>query len=481
MTAPVLQRFALNFWTLTVSKVLYRLVSIGVAMYLARTLGAAVLGDYAVVMNVLTLYLAFADLGVTNLVIKDVSQNRDLTASYLDNFFVLQFLVGLLLVGLIMLTGFLSGYEQLLLIALAIGSVGPFFSGLSNAYQALMNAHELFFPFAIIEVVCMLLFLFGNVAVVLAGEGLLALIAVTSLVSIAKYVLGAAWAKRFAMRVRLGFEWHTVRALLTAGLPFLLINGMHFAIQRMDVLFLKGLVDAERVGMYAAASRLIFASLFLLSAVGALLYPVFSRLLVEDSRRAAAAYARGTVYVYLLSVIMAQLFITFAPSIITILYGSAYAEAAYVLQLLSLFVPLFGLGLLASNVLMVSGAVWRAVWASIAAMLIGIAVSPFAIGAWEIRGAAIAVLLAEAIAAVLYIVFMYRSLGMSLPWMRLIGGSAAVALPLLLLRLAGLPMEPVSGIASFVCSVSLLFVLRVLSMKDVREIRGLLLTRESAK
>jgi O-antigen/teichoic acid export membrane protein len=94
MTVPVLQRFALNFWTMTSSKLLYRLVSIGVAMYLARALGAGVLGAYATVMNILTLYIAFADLGVTNLVIKDVSRNRALAASYLDNFFLLQLFVG---------------------------------------------------------------------------------------------------------------------------------------------------------------------------------------------------------------------------------------------------------------------------------------------------------------------------------------------------------------------------------------------------
>jgi O-antigen/teichoic acid export membrane protein len=296
----------------------------------------------------------------------------------------------------------------------------------------------------------------------------------------AKYVLGAAWARRFAMRVRLRFEWQTVRAMLTAGLPFLLINGMHFAIQRMDILFLKWSVPDERIGMYAAASRLIFASLFLLSAVGALLYPVFSRLLVEDRRRAEAAYARGTVYVFLLSALLAQLFITFAPTIIAVLYGTAYAESAGVLQLLSLFVPLFGLGLLASNVLMVSGAVWRAVWASVAALLIGVAASPIAIAVWEIRGAAVAVLLAEGIAAVLYIVFTSRSLGMALPWKRLIGGSVAVALPLLLIRFTGLPMNPITGTASSAISLVLLFAFRVLSTKDVHEMRSLLLTRERA-
>ncbi|MDT8322503.1 MAG: oligosaccharide flippase family protein [Bacteroidota bacterium] len=480
MTAPVLQRFALNFWTLTVSKVLYRLVSIGVAMYLARALGAAVLGSYATVMNVLTLYLAFADLGVTNLVIRDVSQNRELAASYLDNFFVLQFLVGLLLIGLIMLTGWFSGYERILLIALAIGSIGPFFSGLSNAYQALMNAHELFYPFAVIEVACMLLFLAGNVLVVLLGEGLLALIAVTSVVSFAKYVLGAAWARRFAMRVRWRFRWDAVRRMLAAGLPFLLINGTHFAIQRMDILFLSWTLSGARVGVYAAASRLVFASLFVLASVGALLYPVFSRLLVENPARAASAYARGTLYVFLLSALMAQLLITLAPDIVGLLYGADFTEAVSVLQLLALFLPLFGIGLLASNVLMVSGAVWRAVWASIVALAVGVVAAPFAIAAWEIEGAAIAVLFAEGVAAVLYIVFAARSLSMSLPLLRILAGATAVSFPPLLLMLGGMPPGPLPAVAALCLSLLLLFLLRVLTVRDLREIHSLLLRRESA-
>ena len=51
-------------------------------------------------MNVLTLFLAFADLGVMNLVIKDVSRDRSLAFTYLDNFFALQFFVGLVLIVL---------------------------------------------------------------------------------------------------------------------------------------------------------------------------------------------------------------------------------------------------------------------------------------------------------------------------------------------------------------------------------------------
>lgn len=479
MTAPALQRFALNFWTLTTSKVLYRLVSIGVVMYLARALGAGVLGAYATVMNVLTLYLAFADLGVTNLVIRDVSRDRTLSAHYLDNFFVLQLVVGIALIALIMATGVLSGYEHLWLVALAVGSAGPFFSGLSNAYEALMNAQELFYPFAVIEFLCMLGFFAGNLAVVLAGGGLVALVAVTSAVSLLRFALGALWARRFSIRVRWRFSAPAVRGMLIAGLPFLLINGTHFAIQRMDVLFLSWSVADERVGMYAAASRLIFASLFLLSAVGALLYPVFSRLLHDQSNRAHELYSRGTLYLAVVSGIIAQLFITLAPVIIELLCGPGFEESVPVLQLLALFIPLFGLGLLASNVLMVSGGLWKAVLASAAGLAVGAAFSYPFIAAWEIQGAALAVLAAEAVAGALYLAWTRGVLRMSPSWRRLVLAGVSLAAPPALLHAAGIDPGIVLGALSLPCSVLLLFLTRSLTTVDVRELYALMRGRRT--
>ncbi|MCZ7558266.1 MAG: flippase [Bacteroidia bacterium] len=473
MAAPTVQRFALNFWTLTVSRILYRAVSVGVAMYLARSLGAAVLGEYATVLNVLTLYLAFADLGVTNLVIRDVSRDTSLSADYLDNFFGLQLLVGVALVFLILGTGWISGYSELLIIALFIGSFGPLFSGLSNAYQGLMNAQQLFYPFAVIEIVCMLVFLAGNVLVVLLGGALLELVAVTSVVSLVKYALGAMWARRFGMRVRRRWDAELIRGMMTAGLPFLLINGAHFAIQRMDVLFLSWTVSEDRVGMYAAASRLIFASLFLVSSVGAMLYPQFSKALQEHRERAAELYARSTVYLTIAGGVTGLLFWQLAPHITAILYGEAFAESARILQILGLFIPLFSLGLAASNVLMVSDAVRHAVYASVIGLLAGAAASPYLIALYEIQGAAYAVLIAEAVAAVLYIGYTRRQLGFALPWRKLAAAALSCALPPMLLSLAGGETGWLQAGAGIAACMLLLFATRVLTRTDVKHVAAL--------
>jgi O-antigen/teichoic acid export membrane protein len=368
MTGSTIQRFSRNFWALTVSNILYRLVSVGVAMYLGRALGAAVLGQYATVMNVLTLFLSFSDLGVTNFIIKEVSKQRSLTAEYLNNFFALQVFTGIAVVLSILLTGVLSGYPPLLMLALAIGCLGPFFSGLSNAYNALLNAHEVIWPFAVIEMICMLVFLAGNIIVVLLHEGLIALIVVTVVVSAVKYLLGRQWSKRFDLRVRWQMDQRTVTRLLVMGFPFLIINGAHYAIQRLDVLFLSWVDSDAHIGMYAASSRLIFASLFFINAAGTAVYPVLSRLLIEDQQSARSVFRRSNTALVISANYTALIFFFLAPGIISLLYGPGYDGSVAVLRILAWFIPLFAYGILSNNLLMVGSGVGRAAAASIAGL-----------------------------------------------------------------------------------------------------------------
>ena len=218
------KRFSTNVWSLTVSQILYRGASILVVVYIGKVLGVAVLGQYAIIMGVINLYLNFSDLGVSNYVIKEVSRDRSLGEVYLNNFFALQILVGVALIGIALLTGTLSGYSTTILIGIAIGSIGLVFNGMANSYKALLSAHELLHPFAYIEILCMLVYVIGNGYVMLSGGGVLELVAVTVLVQLAKYIAGVVWANRYNMRVRLRSSISVVKSLLVMGMPFLLFN-----------------------------------------------------------------------------------------------------------------------------------------------------------------------------------------------------------------------------------------------------------------
>jgi O-antigen/teichoic acid export membrane protein len=263
--------------------------------------------------------------------------------------------------------------------------------------------------------------------------------------------------------------------MVLTGLPFLLINGTHFAIQRLDVLMLSWITTDERVGIYSAASRLIFASLFLASSIGAMLYPVLSRVVAEDGARAKELYRDGTVYVYVLGCLTALLFWQLAPWLVNVLYGTGFEESAPVLQVLGLFLPLFSLGLVASNVLMVSRAVWHAVWASILALLAGVLLSPWTIAQWGIQGAAVGVLVAEVVAAVLYALFAFTRLGMVFPARRVLSASISCLLPPALLSLTGSATGLWQGAVGAVTALALMLLLRTMTFEELRSLLRLVL------
>lgn len=397
------RRFSRNVRWLTASSILYRVVSVLLAMYIARRLGAGILGQYAAVTNIITLYLSFADLGITNLVIRDVSRDRGRTQEVLDTFFGVQFASALVLALAALATGMLAGYGSEAQIALAVGAAGLVASALATVYNALLSAHERIYPFAAIELVCLVVFTAGNVLVVVTGSGLVALVAVTTVVALVKVLLGAAWAARHGIAVRGWPAWRTAGALLAAGLPFLLINGAHYAVQRLDVVLLSAMRGDERTGVYAASSRLVFASLFFVSAVGTALYPVFSRLLAGARERAREVYERGTVVLVAAGAAAALVFRQVAAEGIPLLYGAGYDDAVPVLRLLALYIPLFAWGLLASNVLMTGGRAWHAVAVSVLALAVMLVATPLLVGAFELRGAALAVVLAEMAATAGYV------------------------------------------------------------------------------
>ncbi len=397
-------RFSRNVRWLTASSIFYRVVSVLLAMYIARRLGAGILGQYAAVTNILTLYLSFADLGITNLVIRDVSRDRGRSQATLDTFFGVQFLSALVLAAASLATGMLAGFGSQAQIALAVGAAGLVASALATVFNALLSAHERIYPFAVIELVCLIVFTAGNIAVVVHGGGLVALVGVTTAVSLVKVALGASWAARHGLVVRGMPSWRTAAGLLAAGLPFLLINGAHYAVQRLDVVLLTAMAGDERTGVYAASSRLVFASLFFVSAVGTALYPVFSRLLAGAREKAREVYERGTVVLVAAAAVAALLFRQLAPVLISLLYGEGYEEAAPVLRLLALYIPLFAWGLLASNVLMTGGHAWHAVAVSVAALVVMLVATPLLIGRFDLRGAAFGVVLAEMVATAGYVI-----------------------------------------------------------------------------
>ncbi len=477
MSESAAARFSVNITWLTVSQVLYRLATIAVFSYIGLALGAEVLGQYAIIMGVLNLYLAFSDLGVSNFVIKEVSRDRSLGELYLNNFFALQIAVGILIIGLSMLTGMVSGYSALIMYGLAIGSCGLVFNGAANAYKALLSANEVLHPFAIIEVLCAAVYIAGNTLAIVLGQGLLSLVAVTVAVQIVKYIAGMLWARRYNMHVAWKFSKPAMGSLLWLGLPFLLFNSAHFAIQRLDVLLI-GAIDSELAsGIYAAASRLIYSSLFVISVIGTALYPVFSRLLHEQREKAVELFHRSSLYVYVVACASGAAFYGFAPLIVRLLFGEEFVSTIPLLQFLSFYIPVFALGLLPSNLLMVSDRVWQAAVVSVGGVALMTAAVFLVYPRYMSAGVSAVVVGVELLMTIAYIAMTYKYLRIGLRISVFLASTAVYAISIAAAYFASpLPTAAAGTISLAVFTLGILL-FGIIRKDDLRFIANIFLHR----
>lgn len=402
-------------WSLTISQLVYRLVSLVLAVYMARSLGASDLGIYYTVTSLIAIFTAFIDLGMTNFIIKEVSRNRTKTHEYLNTFFTLQGIIGSLFIGIILLSGNLLGYSEIMMQALIIASVSPLLSGLANCFSAILSGQELLYPFAIIEIVCLIFFAAANVVVIVLGMGVLAFVLVMVLNSVIKVALAFWWGSKFRLHVRLTFDRTMMKQLLYLGLPFLFINGIHLALQRVDVVYLSLFVQQEQVGHYAAASRLIFSAIFFISVLAAVLYPTLARLLPENRVRVEAIATVVTKFILFASLGIALVCTLAADWIIPFLYGQNFGESIRPFILIAWFIPIFGFGSMYGNMLIVGGRVWTVVSIHLSALLLLTLCAFTLIPRFGIEGMAWSLLISETFRSLFYILAIKKHFHFSIP------------------------------------------------------------------
>lgn len=156
------------------------------------------------------------------------------------------------------------------------------------------------------------------------------------------------------------------------------------------------LAAPRQLGLYSAAQRPVFlAAAILLPAIQAF-YPALCHHF-QDGPRSSGLQTRFRWAMMAISAPLAILGIIYAPEIIAVLYGAPYAGAVFAMQILFGIVPLTGLRVSYTTPLLAAGRERAVAWASfVSAALIAcfVIAGQLLMG---IIGAAIGVLLAEAI------------------------------------------------------------------------------------
>jgi O-antigen/teichoic acid export membrane protein len=251
------------------------------------------------------------------------------------------------------------------------------------------------------------------------------------------------------LRRRLGLASASVavrgwRAIGVRSIPFAVQDTFTVLLFRLDAVLLALIATDAAVGRYGAAYRLFESTFFLTYALGAAFSPMYTYLERDSEPTVQGVFQRSLKLSLLLLVPCAVVFGTLAAFVSRTLFGSGLEAAAPSLRILAPVVVLIGLVTLSTSLIVSRRSPAAVVWLSGAMTVLNVALNLALIPSLHERGAAIAMLVTEAVFLVLAFRLAVRAIGARIDWLSM---TAAPLLAGLAMAAATLALRHTPGVA----------------------------------
>ena len=395
---------------------------------LARYLGSERFGQLSYVLAIAGIFQLVADLGLTNVVVREVAAARDRVG---EIFATLQPLIWMLSIGcfgLIAAVAYLASPDAELFGATLFLGAAALATFHAVAYASVCRAYEEM-GFNAVGNLTHKLVLLGCLAAAIVGRanlvGLGAAFLAGNLYQCAFFY--AVVKRRYARQLRWRIDWRYARYLVAEAVPV----GMAMICRRLnlhvDTLLLAALSSSGAVGLFSAAYKVIQVIDMLPFTLAMPLFPPFSRFARESRAALFAAVDRAFRVFLAIAFPLAGWLYFLAPELIVLLYGAPFADAASALRILAASVLFLFPTALYSYVFIAMGEARFYTLASAICLALKIVLDCALIVPLGHDGAAYGTLVAE-IAFFASGALFLRRLGCRTPWLTLAAKPAAATL-----------------------------------------------------
>ena len=303
------------------------------APLLIRHLGISEFGRYTTVLALVTVVNGLTDAGLMNIALREwASRTGEDRARFMRSLMGIRLELSAAGVVVGVLFALVAGYDSTLVIGTLVAGVGMVFTAVANLLTASLQGELRFGWVTVINLVRQVVAVALLVALVLAGAGLLPLLASTSVAGIAALALAAVLVRgRMPLRPRLRDTqwWPLVRDTLPYAAA-IAVNTFYF---RVTIVVMSLIAAAEQTGYFATSFRVIEVLIGVPAlAIGAA-FPILSRSAHSDRDRFAYATARIVDLSVIAGVGLALGVALSAPWVVRLLAGPSGAPAAPVLQI----------------------------------------------------------------------------------------------------------------------------------------------------
>lgn len=462
------------------AQLIIKVLSFLFTVLIVRNLGAEDYGQYMAVLAFGAMFVFVADLGLSPYTVREVARLRDqpdgevkIAALYSD-VLTLRFLLSLLAATLLISTAWLTGRPLVMVIAIALGTIGLVMYSLQGTSDSLLAGYERLDLSSGAKVAYQLMFVgLGGLALWL-GYGYFGLIGANLAgIALMTYIC---W--RGAHRLGVSFSRLTPDRwsdLIRRAIPFGIIGFTLGLSYKFDTVLLNIFRSDTETGHYAAAYNLIFSLVLVSNMINTSLYPSLTRQAVTDASLLPTIYERSLRYLLLMALPMAVGGAALAHQIVPFLFGDGYEDGALALRLLIWVVPLMFATEFLGYVVTIAGMEGRVARAVVISTSINVVFNIAAVPLFGIPGAAVTTVITEVVLVGQYAYMLRHEIPPAL-WGRALIRPLLAALMMggvtLLLDQVGVPLLaniPISGAVY----LSLLIALGVVGKGEIHFLRRL--------
>jgi PST family polysaccharide transporter len=429
---PAILKILNNAAWLSADKAITILSGLLVGVWVARYLGPEQLGTFSYAVAFVAIMTPFSQLGLRDIVIRNVVRTPVGKNEILGTSLVLQLLAGLFtILFTILLASTMNLGDNLTISLIAIISFGMLLQPFSNTTEYWFHSQVQAKYFVWSRNTVLIIIALLKVALILVGASLMAFAWATLLNAV---LLSGAMMLAYSLTgerlVELKFRIERARELLKDSWPLLFASFAIMIYLRIDQIMLGQMVSKTELGYYSAAVRLSELWYFIPMALASSVFPsmIRSRQHIDVGvyhKRMQIFYdvIVGTSYLIVIPLVL------LAKPLVMLLFGIEYAQSGSILMVHAWAFIFVSLGVARGHWLVAENLVRFSLWATVLGAIVNLAVNYLLIPKYAGLGAAWATVIAYCVSGYLssllssrtWVAFKQSSLALLIPFRLILG------------------------------------------------------------
>lgn len=453
----------------------------------ARLLGVSDFGVFSYILAITSVSQLIADFGLTNLIVREISKDRDRAGYIMSNVLSLAWILALIMLIVVALIGWFtldSMQQKWAAILMGVAVLATFHSVVySSVCRGFERMEYNAISFVAHKIILLLLILYfagekSPVADTILGITLSYLIA-----NLFQYAYFFIVVRSRFLKFGFGSDFHFAWKLIMDALPI----GVSLVIRRLslhvDVLILTLMASSVSVGIFTSAYKIVQMIDMIPFALCLPLYPALSRLANTDRQKLNQFFAKSLQGFLLLALPITGYLFLLAETMISVFYGPEYAAASDILKILSFSITGLFVNMLLGYLFISLNKQAFYLIASFSCLFVNALVDFITIPYFDALGAAYGTISGE-IVYFLFCVFYLRKVDIHFAWLRQTWKPVLLTIAVVILcsqwssnSIGGLI---IISMAYFALYIPGLFLFRVITREDVKTTL-LMLRREPVK